>query len=142
MMSLEIHDDCKTGRTINSLIIILFSQLHDRNLAVATKPSSHKLLLLNQPRFEKQWKKPSTCLRKRGRKCRWNRNLPNMKSPEALPLPPIPGTQHTLLFPYICLDHFETCFILQGKYHCDLTHYEIKIFNGKTLDKCFTDRVY
>lgn len=58
MMSLEIHDECKTGRTINSLIIILFSHPHDRSLAIVTKPSSNKLLFLNQPRFEKQWKKP------------------------------------------------------------------------------------
>lgn len=65
-----------------------------------------------------------------------------MKSPQALPLPTISGTQHTLLFPYICLDHSETCFILQGNYHCDLIHYEIKILTGKALGKCFTDTVY
>lgn len=59
MMSLEVHDDCKTRRINNSLIITLFYHPHDRRLAVATKPSSNKLLfLLNQPRFEKQWKKP------------------------------------------------------------------------------------
>lgn len=84
MMSREVHDDCKIGRTINSLIIILFCHPHDRSLAVATKPSSNKLMLLNQPRFAKQWKE-SQWFMQTWKKCRWDRNWPNMKPPQALP---------------------------------------------------------
>lgn len=72
------------------------------------QPSSNKLLFQNQHRYETE---DLQFFFKSTNKYRWDRYLPNMKSPYALLLLTVSDIQYALFLSCVCLEHFEYCFI-------------------------------